>query len=320
MQQNLRNKGPLRPLSKSVFSAMETGNLPLGQGEGKRKRRGIYFLANDRVYELTVAFLNSLRLRNPKIEVCLIPYDSASERIKGLCVPYNFSILDDEDTFHWCDNISVVFHDHIKGHYRKLAAWTGPFDEFIYIDVDTVVLANLDFCFAFLTDHDFVSSHSNIEDIRKWVWKDTIFQSGFLNDDQINFAANTGFLISKKAALDRPAVTAAVKKAVKLSSHMELLCAEQPLLNYLIVSSGGPYTSLHVLNDQRRLDIPLEMWAGTPGGVVEEGNIRFENRPEPLFVHWAGEWRPKKPGPAIDPDMPYQSFWEYYRKLRKEIE
>jgi hypothetical protein len=299
---------------------METSNVPSGQSEGKRKRRGIYFLANDRVYELTVAFLNSLRLSNPKIEACLIPYDSASERIKGLCVTYNFSILDDEDTFRWCDNISVLFHDHVRGHYRKLAAWAGPFDEFIYVDVDTVVLASVDICFALLTDYDFVSAHSNSEGSRRMVWKDTIFQSGFLNDNQINFAANTGFLTSKQAALDRRAVTAAVKKAAKLSSHMELLCFEQPLLNYLIVSSGRPYTSLHVLHYQRGLEVPLEIWAGEPGGAVEGGKIRFENRPEPLFVHWAGvhnagEWHSKTPGP----EMPYRSLWDYYRKLRKEI-
>jgi hypothetical protein len=77
---------------------------------------------------------------------------------------------------------------------------------------------------------------------------------------------------------------------------MELFCAEQPLLNYLIVSSGRPYTSLHVLNHRKRLNIPLEIWAGTPGGVVEEGKIKFQNRASPLLVHWAGEWHPKKPG------------------------
>jgi hypothetical protein len=296
---------------------MEISNVPFGQSEGKT--RGIYFLANDHVYDLAVAFLNSLRLSNPTIAACLIPYDSASERIKSLRLTYDFSIFDDDDTLHWCDQISVLFHDKIKGHYRKLAAWAGPFDEFIYIDIDTIVLASVDFCFAFLTEFDFISSHSNMRHIRKWVWKDTIYQAGHLSDHQINFAANTGFLVSRKTALDRHAVTGAVKKATEISAHMELFCVEQPLLNYLIVSSGGTYTSLHVLNNQRSLKIPLEIWAGTAGGVVDGGTIRFKNRPEPLLVHWAGEWQPKKAGPTINPDMPYRGFWEYYRKLRKGI-
>ncbi len=298
---------------------METSNLPVSQSEQRGKRRGIYFLANDRVYELTVAFLNSLRLTNPEIEVCLIPYNSDCEHIKGLRGTYNFLILDDDDTFRWCDDISIVFHKEIVGHYRKLAAWTGPFDEFIYIDIDTIVLADLNFCFGFLREYDFVSAHSNVESSRKWVWKESVFQSGYLQEDQIHFATNTGFLISRIGALHRAATTVAAQMvAATLIHHMELFCREQPFLNYLIVSSGRPYTSLRILHYKKGLNIPLEVWAGIRGGVVEEGRISFENLPGPLFVHWAGEWQPRKPGQTLNPDMPYRSFWEYYRKLRDD--
>jgi hypothetical protein len=284
-----------------------------------KKRRGIYFLANDRVYDLTIAFLNSLRRNNPSIGLCFIPYNSDSQRIRALCDTYEFSIFDDDDVLRWCDAISLRFHDHVVGQYRKLAAWAGHFDEFIYIDVDTIILANVEFCFDFLSEFDFVASHSNIETIRKWVWKDTIFNTGQLTDEQINFAANTGFLVSKKNALSHALVTDAVETAAKLSGHMELYCVEQPLLNYLIVTAGRPYTSLFVLKYQRGLNIPLEVWAGTPGGVVERGKIRFEGSSEPLLVHWAGQWQPTKPGETRRQEIPYQSLWEYYRSLREGV-
>ena len=283
------------------------------------KRLGVYFLANDRVYDLTVAFLNSFRLSNPEIELCMIPYDANSKRVIGLRHSYDFSLLDDEDLFRNCDNVGKLFHNQVVGQYRKLAAWAGIFDEFIYIDVDTLVLKNVDFCFQFLPEYDFVLSHSNIETIRRWVWKESIFASGELLDDQINFAANTGFIISRKGALCRSQIASAAEKALKLAPHMELLCAEQPFLNYLIVTSGRPYTSLHVLKHKGGLNLPEEIWAGTPGGVVNAGQVWFGNGREPLLLHWAGEWQPRGSGQIINSDMPYRNFWVHYRHLRKEL-
>ena len=164
-------------------------------------KRGVYFLANNYVIDFAIAFLNSFRSYNPDIPLCLIPYDSNYDKIAALYEKFNFTIFNDEKVINACDDISSLFPSSISGGFRKLAMWEGPFDEFIYIDVDTVVLSNLDFVFNILLAFDFITSHSSIPVIRKWVWKDSIYTASILNEEQINYAANTGFIISHKKAL-----------------------------------------------------------------------------------------------------------------------
>jgi hypothetical protein len=287
-------------------------------------KRGVYFLANDYILELVIAFLKSFRKFNPDIPLCLIPYDSNFKKVANLKNIYNFSIFSDDEVLDACDKISMSFYDSGSGSFRKLALWEGPFDEFIYIDSDTVVLTNVEFSFKYLSEYDFITSHSSVPSIRKWVWKDSIDNVSVLSKEQINYAANTGYIISYKKALPLALAQEKLSAGLELKEHMELFCGEQPFLNYLFVTSGK-YTSLFTLfNKDPFQKIPLEFWGGDKG-VVVKGNIYFmneNNNPVPtsgefrqnsfekwlyiklfrfwsikkemqiLLVHWAGIYRP----------------------------
>jgi len=111
------------------------------------KKRGAYFLANDQVLTLVIAFLNSFRKHNPNISLCLIPFDSNINELKKIQTEYNFSIYSDEEILKWCDQTSLYLRGEILGKLRKLAVLLGEFDEFVYFDIDTVVLDNIDFSF-----------------------------------------------------------------------------------------------------------------------------------------------------------------------------
>lgn len=296
-------------------------------------QRGVYFLADDGVYDLVVTFLNSFRRYNQDIPLCLIPYNSQIDRLQALQPRYRFSIYPRPDILRRCDEISLRFHPQVAGHYRKLAMWEGNFDEFIYIDVDTVVLANVDFVFEFLAEYDFVTSHSNIPGIVQWVWQPSIYQTGQLSDEQIAFSANTGFICSKQGTLTLESIVRTIPSAVELAAHMTLFCMEQPLLNYLIVTSGRRYTSLLVLTGIKgHAGIMLEFWAGLKGAQVEDGQLVLGGQRAPiLLVHWAGEWKPRRSDhfidglrrllrlrderPAVRRFMPYRKLWQYYRAL-----
>ena len=134
-----------------------------------------HFLANDAVLELVVAFLNSIRAHNPSIDLCFIPFDESSARLRRLESTYGFSVYDDPKVLSVCDRIGEAFHGRKLGHYRALAIWNGPFDEFVYIDVDTVIVRSIDWVFEHLTDFDIVTSHSHIEDYVRRVWKKSIW-------------------------------------------------------------------------------------------------------------------------------------------------
>jgi hypothetical protein len=298
-------------------------------------KRGVYFIANNRVLDLSIAFLNSFRKYNPIISLCLIPYDNNYDKILALQKVYRFDVFKNLTLLQECDAISVKFHNYVLGSFRKLAMWDGIFEEFIYIDVDTVVLDNIDFCFQYLDKYPCITSHSNIQQIRKFVWKDSIYNSDYLSEEQIAFAANTGFIVSKKGFFDMQWIKKNTDKALSVKEHMELFCQEQPFLNYLIVTSGKPYTSLLVLSStiEKNSNIKLEFWAGQKGGKTVNGKFYFKNMNSYFLLHWAGEWQPREIDwilyrflrfmRLIDKNripeyyifMPYKNIWNYYRHL-----
>lgn len=273
------------------------------------RSRGVYFLANDQVLNLAIAFLNSFRHYNSSLQLSLIPFDSNITRLAELANAYSFDVYANTDLLRRCDEISIRFHGRILGQYRKLAAWEATYDEFLYVDVDTIVLENVNCCFEFLREYDFVTSHSNLPNLLKWVWKPSIFGTGKLSNDQIEFSANTGFIASRRAALTFEEVEARLTSASELAPHMEFMCAEQPLLNYLIVTSGKPYTSLlSIARRTGRRDIPQEFWAGNWFLNIREGRLlRPPDQPRTLLVHWAGEWQR-----GCHEGNP---LWRYYRDM-----
>jgi hypothetical protein len=229
-----------------------------------------------------------------------------------LAARYNFSIWSDSTVLQRCDDISRVFHGHTAGQYRKLAAWEGLYDQFVYIDTDTVVLEDVGFVFEHLARLDFVTSHSNDPYTRKWVWKDSIYDTGALTLEQISFATNTGFISSRRGCLTVDNTFDRLPKAVELAEHMELFCAEQPLLNYLMVTSGMRYNSLAEITRQTGENIPEERWGGEPALVVQDGRVVWPDIPPTLMVHWAGEWhrarKEKQP-------LPHLELWDFYRYM-----
>jgi hypothetical protein len=285
------------------------------------RRRGVYFLANDFILDRGLAFLNSFRRYNRSIPLCLIPYAEDVDRLLALQDRYDFTIWADTQLLHTCDDISRSFHgaERTEQKYRKLALWEGEYDEFIYFDSDTVVLRDVGFVFEYLDRFAFVTASSNYSETRGLVWNDSIYQAGALTEEQISYAANTGFVASRKEHLRFDDIQQRWPAALPLAPHMYLETCEQPLLNYLIVTSGLSYTSLFATAAATgATDIPLERWAGLPIGAVRDGEIVSAESPPALFVHWAGLWyrdgQDIARHPQFDPtELPNYNLWSYYR-------
>ena len=300
----------------------------------QKKTRGVYFLANDRILEITIAFLNSFRKFNPDTPLCLIPFRSDIAEFEALQETYNFTIFNNHEILTLADQISLLFHPSVTGHYRKLACWHGPFEKFIYIDVDMVVLKNLDFAFNLSERFGFVTSLSDIPEAEKWVWKPEIYQTGILTNEQIRYSANTGFIISEKGRIPLNTLMERSLKAAPLAAHMELSCKEQPLLNYLIVTSGLTFSSLWKLAETNSYPQKyVEYWAGNGRKHLKNGfttECKGEMR-EVFLIHWAGVWQLRKPEIrafallstlrlkkhiwAVSIFIPLRKIWRRYRYL-----
>jgi hypothetical protein len=166
--------------------------------------------------------------------------------------------------------------------------------------------------------------------LRQWVWKETIYETGALSKAQIEFAANTGFICSKKGVLTVDEAERRLPEALELVRHMVLFCIEQPFLNFLVVTSKRPYESLtNIVEETHATNLPLEKWAGEKMTVVRKENCRTSDGENILLVHWAGEWRPKgmeewlygalrKLGykgwlPSVRLFLRHGRLWRYYR-------
>lgn len=134
---------------------------------------GIYTLANDIVYDQLVALLNSIDVNvSPDIPICIIPYDERVSRVQQevLARP-NVKLYDNWDSMQrWEDFAHQVWAAHSKakqtsrsgsGWYkshlqRRLAAFDGPFENFVYYDADSLAMKPLDDVFKKLNTYDFV--------------------------------------------------------------------------------------------------------------------------------------------------------------------
>lgn len=301
------------------------------------KKFGVYFIANDRVLELTLAFLNSFRKFNPDIPLCLIPYDSSCKKVLALSSKYQFEVFQDPDLFAACDKISALYHsEKIYGHYRKFMTWEGPFENFIYIDIDTVVLHTFDHVFQYLKQSDYLAASGNEASTQHWVWKNStssiplvsgtsIKLEDYLTLEEKSFAANTGFFCSKKGLLSLHQCSDLANEALPLKPHMELHCIEQPLLNYVVVKTLKNYTSfLKMALEADDSSIPIERWAGFNDYTVKDGSITVSEestltlkKNPTLFLHWAGLWQPTSFIQRLIsfPRIPYKKLWKHYRYL-----
>ncbi|MBM7086547.1 hypothetical protein [Micromonospora humidisoli] len=283
-------------------------------------RRGVYFLANDYVLDRAIAFLNSFRAHHESLPLCLIPFADDIDDVLKLQSRFDFSVWSgDPAVLAACDDISRAFHGEVKGHYRKLAAWEGGYDEFVYVDTDTILLRDLSFAYDLLDTYGFVTTTSNVPANTKWVWQQSVRGTGVLTAEQIEYAAGTQFIASRKECLRFAEVLPRMDAALALSGHMALVTLEMPLLNYLMVTSGRPYTSLRVLagaeggGEPPPGDIPQERWAGDPIGPVRDGRLVTPGSPPVFLVHWAGMWWELERGDRVE--LPHGDLWSYYRWL-----
>ena len=123
---------------------------------------GICTLANDKVYDQLLALLNSIEANHgADIPVCIYPYDDNIEQITAeIAHRPQVQIYNDSDSIErWDQFFRDVWDAHPNahqrrqergfvpyyrfGHHRPFCAFDGPFDRFLYIDADALLMALL---------------------------------------------------------------------------------------------------------------------------------------------------------------------------------
>ena len=270
--------------------------------------RGVYIVANDKVSENAIALMSSLRSHDPDIPVFLIPFDDHHQNVaRQLADMYGVQLFPDLAFLNTLtQTIGEIFPQDflaLPNKMRKLAAWFGPLDEFLYIDTDILFFTTVTDTLSYLEQADFIWCDYQFKRGLKDVFSKVVLAQNIFAPRALEDVFNSGLWGSRKSALTIEQLYETLKECASHKAYFDFSsgCTDQPIMNYLVLKTIP-----------RRLNI-VKANPGEPGSWG--GNPKFEQRGEQLFddnrplryLHWAGT--------PMEPGGPYRSLWTYYRYL-----
>ena len=304
-------------------------------------KRGIYTLANDVVYDQLVALLNSIEQNSGHIPVCVIAYNDDIERVSAeVAKRANVSLLNDANLFKFWEDFSLrVWQAHptaieqwkasgVKTQFYRVGENhryvsfdpAAPFEEFIYLDADTLVMQPLDFMFERLSQADVVVYDFQFKDLShifnvKSDKLSTVFSEDRLKRDIFCsgcYASKRGLF--SQAELDRVVETLAQGNA----DVLYMGAPNQSLLNYMVQ-----------INDRSVHNVALE-WrpqGKATGNAVsskhfeEKDGFVYDHGKRLSYLHYIGLssklFRRLCTGENLD--FPYRQTFLHYRYLHEPM-
>ncbi|MCA2619537.1 MULTISPECIES: Npun_R2821/Npun_R2822 family protein [unclassified Microcystis] len=298
---------------------------------------GICTLANDRVYDQLVALLNSIEVNGGKdIPVCVYPYDDNTERIKAeIAQRPKVQLFDNQEIIERWDNFAKSAWEphptakerwlkagsrgyHRFGTHRRYCAFDGPFDRFIYMDGDTLLMSPLDRVFAQLDNYDCVVYDFQHKDITH-VYEVTspklleIFPQERLNQEIFC----SGFYGSKKGLFDGERRNWLLEQL--RAGEAEILypmAPDQTIVNYMMMRSNFSIYNL-------ALQLPKEERTGccvtSPHFQALDNNILYDRGKRLTYLHYIGLSSSlfTRLCSGENLDFPYRDIFLHYRYLHQ---
>lgn len=273
--------------------------------------RGIYILSNDKVYDNTIALLNSLRYYDKDTPVTIIPYDSQISKIKRLCAIFDAKIFDPARAANFIKNVKKIFSgvrierlDLLK----KFLCWTGPYKEFICLDTDIVVFRKIiDIC-EYLKKYDFVNYDYQHRTGINNVFSAEMENGHILEKKALGDVFNVGFLCSKSSIFSEERIYDILRECRSNIAFLDTDCPEQAMLNYAVLKYVPQRINLSKIP---ATGMPGN-WAGTKTYRIDGNRIFDPGTGQYLwYMHWAGI--------GIKPGGSYWETWKYYRNLHSGL-
>ena len=253
--------------------------VPSGNG----KRVGIATIANDKVYDWVVPFLESWRVTNPDTPLHVIPYDDHCDLTRRACEVYGATFAEPDNSA--LDALARRLYPLYPKHRRRLRKFLSlalPLDEVLYVDVDIILLRNMAKLFGRLEPGklDFIVAAPTTD----YVYNRKRGNYPFLSDVTL---FNDGFFITSNKILpleDFYAVIEENEDAFHAVRQRGMLFA-QPLTNFVVHRQGLKIAALFEV---------CERASGESFYKAEGVTFDAEDRPadsdgrEIYFAHWAG--------------------------------
>jgi hypothetical protein len=278
-------------------------DVGMRNGDDAARRRGVYTLANDGVYDWLVAFLESMREHEPDLPIVVIPFDDRIDRIARLRSTYRFDIMDDP-LLAETDRMGATYYpgDALWPHaFRKLAAFWGPFENFAFFDSDVVILQPLREYFdkAEVTP-GFVCGDLDVAQC---------FVPGNLRDAMLSTGQitgfNTGFFMSRRNAFTFEHMQSLADEGLAIKNGFTF--GDQPFINWCVSTAGMTVTPYYDLLP----DVCFSTWAERRPIRRVDGTWRLLDKNwqdvgrRMPWLHWAGS--------GLDMRMPNIRIFLHYR-------
>lgn len=252
---------------------------------------GVYFSANDVVYDWTIAFLNSFRKFNPDLRLILIPFNDKCDRLLQLQNKYNFEVYIDPSF----DRLEAIGQAFELGHtptgpywFRRYAAFWGTLDRFLYLDARQVILADLT---PFLTALDEFSFDFLYYDCAI----DQVYEPGEFRQQLLRQGKGRGFnsgrWAARKGLFSIDEFEQLATEALKIREQLNPRNTDQAFINYCC--DMKPVVAGHLAEVIG--GICQNGWARQSGHIYQGNNKYYrwdygglDHKKQIILVHWAG--------------------------------
>ncbi|CEJ43617.1 Npun_R2821/Npun_R2822 family protein [Umezakia ovalisporum] len=288
---------------------------------------GICTLANDSVFDQLVALLNSIDVfLGREIPVCIYPFDEQTQRItKEIDKRPNVFIYDNQESINRWDKFMLAAaperlnrsKSRLYGAHRRFCAFDGPFDKFIYLDADTLVLNTLETIFEKLDSYDFIVYDFQFKDVSKIYNVNSPKLIEVFSQERINSEIFCSGFYGAKRGLFNDEIRRWLISNLQ-SGETEILyggAGEQPLLNYMVMRS-------HLATYNLAEQLPASEVTGccaTSKHFEERDHILYDKGSQLTYLHYIGI--PPKIHQAVcaghNLSFPYRDLFLHYRYLHE---
>ncbi|MBD3296983.1 MAG: sugar transferase, partial [Candidatus Omnitrophica bacterium] len=294
--------------------------------------KGIYTLANDAVLDQLIALLNSIRCNaGSDIPVKVIPYDDNIARTRReIRERPHVSLFDEKEVLRRWESLAediwggyekgeAYFGRHSSTVHRKLCVFDGPFDRFVFMDADTLLMDDLEKVFTLLGSNDLVTYDYQYKDPSHVFSVDDALSGGQGEREVDEKIFCVGFFASKKSVFS-PELIKKLTAALR-SGDVNFLyprAPEQSLLNYMVIKGGlSNYNIARHLSVEERTGNSV-----TSSHFREREHILYDKGVRLMYLHYIGV-----PGKIISKvcagenlNFPYRDIFLHYRFLKEPSE
>lgn len=297
---------------------------------------GICTLANDYVYDQLIALLNSIEaILGPDMPVCIYPYDDKTEKIAAeIAKRPNVQLYQDKESIQrWDEFVRNVWDTHPTarqrwskvtnepyhrvGTHRRYGAFDGPFDRFIYMDADTLLMGPVSPIFERLNHNDWVVYDFQYTDPSHVYELSSPKLTEIFPPERIQSEIFcSGFYGSKKGIFDKDRRDWILAKLREGEAEvLYSMAPDQTILNYMVMRLG-------ISNYNLALQLPANQKTGccvTSPHFEEKDRILYDKGNRLTYIHYIGLssklFTQVCAGENID--FPYRDLFLHYRYLHE---